>query len=264
MTEGSIKFSNLRTQITLYILIGAVIFSGVIILVTSYYLDKTLTESLINEGRIVGSSIAELAAVGIINEDKTGLKKIVQDFKVEGTRGFFADEYILISDADRNILADTYNGNIPEELKQGNDNNENDEDFGSQYHVQKIRVGDKDIYDIVIPIKEGLLGFVRIGLQKSNVDKQVNTTLLYIGIIIALGTLAAIVVALIIVTVQVTRPVIYLANAAREISLGNFNTTVDVPVKNELQILAAAIDRMRESLKTSLEKLKTRSTIGRF
>ena len=91
-----------------------------------------------------------------------------------------------------------------------------------------------------------------------------QTTLLYIGFIILLGTLAAIALALFVITTQVTRPVIALANAAKEISLGNFNASVELNVQNELQILASAIDRMRESLKTSLERLKTRSTIGRF
>ena len=260
MTEERSFFSNLRTKIAIYILVGAVIFSSVIIFVTSYYLDKTLTESLINEGRIVGTSIAELTAVGIIEEDRIGLKKIIEDFK-SGARGYFADEYILILDADSNIIADTYNGNIPEVLQKMSDNSDLSD---APYKVQQLMVADEEIYDILIPIKEGLLGYVRIGLKKSFVDKRVNKTLMYIGIIISLGTFAAIVVALIIITVQVTRPVIHLANAAQEISLGNFNTSVNINVKNELQILAAAIDRMRESLKTSLEKLKTRSTIGRF
>ncbi|MCB0260196.1 MAG: HAMP domain-containing protein, partial [Calditrichaeota bacterium] len=112
--------------------------------------------------------------------------------------------------------------------------------------------------------EEGLLGYVRIGLKKAYVDEQIQNTLFYIGVIIVIGTLAAILVALMIITVQVTRPVIHLANAAEEISLGNFDTPVNLNINNELQMLAAAIDRMRESLKSSLERLKTRSTIGRF
>ncbi|RMF60310.1 MAG: HAMP domain-containing protein [Calditrichaeota bacterium] len=254
-------FNNLRSKIAVFILVGAVIFSALIIFVTSYYLDRTLTESLINQGKIVGRSIAELAAVRIIEEDRSGLKKIIEDFRSQVARGLLANEYILILDDQNNIIADTYNGNIPEELKKMSDNNDLAEELNQ---IQQIQVGDEELYDIQIPIKEGLLGFVRVGLKKSFVDSRVNSTLFYIAFIIALGTLAALISALIIITVQVTRPVTQLANAAQEISLGNFNTSVKINVQNELQILAAAIDRMRESLKTSLEKLKTRSTIGRF
>ncbi|MEL6824083.1 MAG: HAMP domain-containing protein, partial [Calditrichota bacterium] len=99
---------------------------------------------------------------------------------------------------------------------------------------------------------------------KSFVDEQINRTLLYIGAVIAIGTLIIILVALAVITVQVTRPVIKLTEAANEISMGNFNTPIEVKAKNELQVLAVAIDRMKESLKTSLTRLKTKSTIGRF
>ncbi|MCB0271352.1 MAG: HAMP domain-containing protein, partial [Calditrichaeota bacterium] len=67
-----------------------------------------------------------------------------------------------------------------------------------------------------------------------------------------------------VITSQVARPIDQLITAAKEISLGNFNTPVQVQVQNELQELAAAIERMKESLKTSLERLRSRSTIGRF
>ena len=122
----------------------------------------------------------------------------------------------------------------------------------------------EEVYDITYPIKDGLLGFVRVGLRKSFVDEQINRTLLYIGAVIAFGTLIIILVALAVITVQVTRPVIKLTEAANEISMGNFNTPIEVKAKNELQVLAVAIDRMKESLKTSLTRLKTKSTIGRF
>ncbi|MCB0259438.1 MAG: hypothetical protein KDE62_06925, partial [Calditrichaeota bacterium] len=87
--------TNLRVKITIYILIGAVVFSGVIILVTSHFLRQTLTDSLVNQGRIVASSIAELAAEKLIEEDQVGLKKISEKY-----RYYLSNEYIIIVDAD--------------------------------------------------------------------------------------------------------------------------------------------------------------------
>ena len=259
MNDSGGLFSSLRFKITLYILLGAIVLSGVIIWVTSHYLNQTLTDSLISQGRIVANSIAELAAEKLIEEDVVGMKKIVEKY-----RYYVSNQYILIIDPTHAVVTDTYNGNIPPEL--ANDAVYVNFDFasGKEYEVTLLNVQDNDVYDILLPVKEGLLGFVRVGLKKSVIDEQVQTTVLYIGGIIALGTLAAIIIALMIITVQVTRPVIHLANAAREISLGNFNTPVEINVKNELQMLAASIDRMKESLKTSLERLKSRSTIGRF
>ena len=187
------------------------------------------------------------------------MKKIVEKY-----RYYVSNQYILIIDPTNTVVTDTYNGNIPPEL--ANDAVYTNFDFasGKEYEVNLLEVQGSEIYDIILPVKEGLLGFVRVGLKKSVIEEQVQTTILYIAGIIALGTIVAIAVALMILTVQVIRPVAHLANAAREISLGIFNTPVNIGVKNELQTLAASIDRMKESLKTSLERLKTRSTIGRF
>lgn len=259
MAASRSLFTNLRVKITIYILIGAVVFSGVIIFVTSHFLRQTLTDSLVNQGRIVASSIAELAAEKLIEEDQVGLKKISEKY-----RYYLSNEYIIIVDADYNIITDTYNGNVPAALRDGSVFQDVDLAGGEQFTKRLMTVEDREVYDIILPIEEGLLGYVRIGLKKAYVDEQIQNTLFYIGVIIVIGTLAAILVALMIITVQVTRPVIHLANAAEEISLGNFDTPVNLNINNELQILAAAIDRMRESLKSSLERLKTRSTIGRF
>lgn len=259
MAASRSLLTNLRVKITIYILIGAVVFSGVIILVTSHFLRQTLTDSLVNQGRIVASSIAELAAEKLIEEDQVGLKKISEKY-----RYYLSNEYIIIVDADYNIITDTYNGNVPGALRDGSVFQDVDLAGGGQFVKRLMTVDEREVYDIILPIEEGLLGYVRIGLKKAYVDEQIQNTLFYIGVIIVIGTLAAILVALMIITVQVTRPVIHLANAAEEISLGNFDTPVNLNVNNELQMLAAAIDRMRESLKSSLERLKTRSTIGRF
>ncbi|RMH95908.1 MAG: HAMP domain-containing protein [Calditrichaeota bacterium] len=217
-----------------------------------------------NQGRIVASSIAELAAEKLIEEDRVGLKKILEKY-----RYYLSNEYILIVDAEFTPVADTYNGDLPQELRDNSVYENYDFASGQEYIRQVMEVSSPagetvEVYDLCYPIKEGLLGFVRVGLKKSFIDDHIRTTLLYIGIIVLIGTLAAILVALAIITYQVTRPVMQLAQAAEQISLGNFDVSAQIKVKNELQILAAAIERMRESLKTSLERLKTRSTIGRF
>ncbi|HQU71010.1 MAG: HAMP domain-containing protein [Calditrichaeota bacterium] len=250
---------NLRVKIAIYILIGAILFSGLVIFVASFYLNRTLTDSLIMQGRIIAGSISELAAERLIEEDAVGLRKILENY-----RNYLSNEYVLIVDADYNVAAHTYTGDVPAELVDPSLYESLDFSEGQQFAQHEITVAGRDIYDITLPIKEGLLGYVRVGLRKAYVADQVRTPLLYIGLIIAIGTLAAIAVALMIITVQVTRPVLHLVDAAKEISMGNFDAPVEVKVKNELQMLGEAIDRMRESLKTSLERLKTRSTIGRF
>lgn len=259
MADAKTGFSNLRIKIAIYILVGALVFSSVVIFFTSDYLDKTLTDSYIKQGQIVGQSIGEMSAEQLIDEDWIGLKTILEKYRYS-----LNNEYILIADVDYNIVADSYNGNVPVELTNAEAFQKVDEGLDSEYLHNLIQVGAEEIHDIILPIREGGIGFVRLGLKKSFVDREVRKPLIFIGLIIGIAVIAAIIIALMIITVQVTRPVIHLAEAAEQISLGNFDTPVKLTVKNELQILAAAIDRMRESLKTSLDRLKSRSTIGRF
>lgn len=281
MTESRSLFTNLRFKITLYIFIGALVFSGIVIAVTSISLNKTLATSYVSQSKIIATSIGKLLAPEMIGAeiDYMGLRKTLEDFRQYLNSKNIQNEYILVADPEHKAIAYITATNQEEVIDRFKGEHESGDcafckflDTGEFYNNEKqsnvlppiVSVNSEAVYDIRIPIEEGMIGFVAIGLKKSFVDQKVQTTLIYIGVIIAIGALAAIIVALMIITVQVTRPAIKLANAAEEISLGNFDTPIDIKVKNELQILAAAIDRMRESLKTSLDRLKTRSTIGRF
>lgn len=253
------KFQSLRVKMIVFIVLGTIIFSAVMIAFIYHYLSKTLTSALIEQGRIVGVNISELAAEKLIVDDLISLR-----MNIEKYRHYSSIEYILIEDFNHQIQTDTYNGDVPPELV---GKNSYDISTGIEYNIQPVSVDQNGakikIYDILVPIKEGLMGFTRVGMKKSYVDSQIENTLLYLGIITTLGILISIIVALLIITTQITRPVLYLAKAAENISMGNLDLTIEVKVKNELQILASAIDRMRESLRTCLERMKTRP-VSRF
>lgn len=253
------KFQSLRIKITMFVVLGTIIFSIIMISVIYFYLSKALTNALIEQGRIVGANISETAAEKLIVDDLVSLK-----LNIEKYRHYASVEYILIEDFNHKIQTDTYNGIVPKVLIGANNY---DVSGDADYHIQLISIKQNEtkekVYDILVPIKEGLLGFTRVGMKKSYVDSQIQKTLLYLGIITTFGIVISIIVALVIITTQITRPVLYLTNAAENISLGNLDLSIEVKVKNELQILASAIDRMRESLKTCLERMKTRP-VSRF
>jgi len=252
-------FSSLRVKISLYILLGAIIFSSVILYFIYRNLHETLAISVQEQGRIMAESIEEQSAEPLIENDAVGLKKIVEKY-----RHYDSNEYILIVDADYNIVTDSYNGAVPAELTIKDVYQNSDFSSGKIYELSTINVAGRDVYDIRFPVKEGLLGFIRVGVKKSFVDESAKDAMQQIALVIGIATLIAILLAFLVITAQVTRPVSHLTYAAKEISMGNFNTVISVSVNNELRILAEAIDRMKESLKNSLERLKSRSTIERF
>ncbi len=246
---------GIRSKIVFSVFLGTLMFGALIVFVVFYYLNQTLTRSLVEQGYLLGSNVSEFAAEKLIEDDILVLRKIIEKYRL-----YPNIEYILIEDFNREIKTDTYNGNVPPELigKNHYDPTEG-KAFGLELLQLSPSVEQVRIYDVLVPIREGLLGFVRVGMRKSYIDQQIKRTILTIGGVILGGMLLAILMALIIITVQITRPIIHLMQAAEKISLGDFNIPIEVRVKNELHDLSVAIDRMRESLRTCIERLKQRS-----
>ena len=244
---------GLRGKIIIAIVIGTLFIGGVLVGITFFYLNRVLSTSLIQQGYLLGSSLAEATAEKIIEKDLIACRQITEKY-----REYPNIEYILVEDPDNNIITDTFNGQIPEALKK---TKLADVDFSEKrYVIQEVQLdapsGAKNIYEVGIPIEEGLIGFVRLGMKKDFIDGVIRNTLLTIGLTIIGGMLVAIVLSLIIITVQVTRPVLHLTHAAEKISLGEFDFPIEVKTRNELQELGVALDRMRESLRTCIERLR--------
>jgi two-component system phosphate regulon sensor histidine kinase PhoR len=246
------KFS-LRIRIAIFIFIGTLLFSSLILYLTYRYVNETLTDSLIEQGRIVAANIAELAAEKIILEDLVELKAIIEKY-----RYYSNIEYILIENFNGQVETDTYNGQIPMEIRTGHPQTDFSEDPGYGVTLIDMNTQNTQIYDIKHSIKEGLLGFVRVGMKKSYVDEKIKETILYLSIVFLVGIFLAITLTIFIITLQFSRPIAHLTDMAYKISMGEFDKPVRVAVKNEIGILAEAIERMRESLKSSIERLKTR------
>jgi methyl-accepting chemotaxis protein len=249
------NYYSLRWRIALVILAGTLFFSALTLYITYNYVNKTLTESLLEEGKIVTENIAELAAEKLIEKDSVELKAIIEKYK------FYSHvEYIIIEDSVHHVTQDTYNGQIPSEILEP-DNQQPVNAAAISAAAININSQGIEIYDLTQPIKEGLLGYVRVGMRKSYVDSKINEAILYLGIVFIVGTFLAVVLAIFIITLQFSRPIAYLTDMAHKISMGDFNTPVRLNIRNEIGILGEAIERMRESLKTSIERLRKREKV---
>ncbi len=249
------KFLSLRWKIVIILLTGMVLFCTVTLIVTRIYLNHLFTQSLIEQGEMLGRTIGEVAAEKLIEDDIVALKAGIEKFRYLGNV-----QYILIEDFNNQIITDTYNKKIPKEVR-------NVQLFQKNYEnktvVRYIDVTSENthVYDIYVPIKEGLLGFVRVGMDQAWVREKVFRNLVYLGFVFFIGSLLAIIIIYIVVTSQITRPIALLTESANRISLGEVDRPVQITVKNEVGVLAEAIERMRESLKTALEKLRKKKQL---
>jgi two-component system cell cycle sensor histidine kinase/response regulator CckA len=112
----------------------------------------------------------------------------------------------------------------------------------------------RPIYDTRVPLLEGQLGAVHVGLWADTIQKDVHDTILPIVAAI-LGCLAVGIALSLIIASKVIRPILHLKANADQISRGHLDTPVSVQSNDEVGELARSLERMRASLKAAMVRL---------
>ncbi len=116
------------------------------------------------------------------------------------------------------------------------------------------KIHGRSIYETQMPILDGQLGAVRVGLWADTVQQDVRGTVLPIIGLIAL-CLAVGVVTSVVIASKTVRPILQLKSSADEISRGNLDVSVLVQGDDEVGELARSLERMRASLKAAMLRL---------
>jgi methyl-accepting chemotaxis protein len=245
------KFLSLRWKIS-GILIFSNLFLGILLV---YIVNSTVTKSLENElierGRTIALDIAKYSAPQILEEDKVALKEIITN-----SQSSESVEYIIIHNFDLEILTDTYNGQVPDVIVQ-----KNIEDIDNTSVPEIIYDPESNLkcYDIVVPVEEGDLGYIRVGMKSEYIEEQVAKPIESIIITIITVTLLGIVITYFLSN-KILKPILYLTVRANEISTGKLEEPVSVNTNDEIKHLAEAVERLRESLNLALTRLKKHQT----
>ncbi len=234
--SGILVFSNLLLGLILVIIINRTV------------AEKIETE-LIERGRTIGTNLATYASESILSEDVVGLRQLITS-----ALSFESVSYLLIQNSEMEILAETFNGQVPDELRTLLSS-----EPGDQPVPVFISQEDQYCYDISVPVEEGYLGYVHVGMRQAYIEETVSEiTYLIVGIIAGL-TLVGIVVVLFLAN-RIITPIIYLTQKANDISQGKLDTKVSVETRDEIQHLGEALERLRESVKMALERLQKRQS----
>ncbi|MCK5032218.1 MAG: HAMP domain-containing protein [Calditrichia bacterium] len=245
------KFLSLRWKIS-GILVFSNLFLGIILVfIVNSTVTKSLESELIERGRTIAQDIAKYSAPQILDEDKVALKEIITNSQTSESV-----EYIIIHNFDLEILTDTYNGQVPDAIAQKNIENIDN------YLVPEI-INDPELklecYDIIVPVEEGDLGYVRVGMKSEYIREQVSQPIESIIITILTVTLIGIIITYFLSN-RILKPILYLTSRANEISTGKLEEQVSVKTNDEIKYLAEAVERLRESLNLALSRLKKHQT----
>jgi HAMP domain-containing protein len=247
------RFLSLRWKFGGILVFSNLFLGLVIIFIIRDTVTGTLEREVIERGRTIAQEIARYSAELILEEDLVGLREVITS-----SLSFESVGYILIQNAAQEVLVDTYNGNVPPELLA----RDLEQEINSQ-EAQLIKLTDtgSECYDIVVPVEEGSLGFIRIGMIRDYIMSKVQETNNYILLGIIIITLFGILIVYFLAN-RIVVPILSLARRANEISRGDLEESIKIKTNDEINYVAEAIERLRESLKIALSRLDKSKTIG--
>ena len=106
------KGKGLKFKFTLFLFGLFTLVGGIILLITFLSTQSTMKRELINRGYSIGSTLGRSTGDLIQAEDKVLLKQ-----NVNYVREFPSVSYVIIENDENEILADTFNNNIPDVIR---------------------------------------------------------------------------------------------------------------------------------------------------
>jgi HAMP domain-containing protein len=247
------RFVSLRWKIS-----GILVFSNLFLgLVIMFIVQRTVTSILekevIERGRTIARDLSRYSREMILDEDAVGLRQTVANLQA-----YESVQYILVENGEHRILADTFNGDVPAELRGRDITGEINYSKPPLVYLKELNA---ECYDITVGVEEGSLGFIHVGMKHSYVVETVGQTSRYIIISILAVTVVGIVIVYFISN-KIIKPIIRLAERASEISQGKLEEKINVATNDEINYMAEAVERLRESLKIALTRLDKTKSIG--
>ena len=110
------------------------------------------------------------------------------------------------------------------------------------------------VYETRAGIADGKLGILHLGIWKDAVQKEILNTLWPIAMLILVVVIIAVMTFSVVVQ-RINRPLLELAQSANRISEGELDCSARVKVRDEVGVLAVAIERIRASLTAATKRL---------
>jgi HAMP domain-containing protein len=247
------KFFSLRWKISGILVLSNLFLGLIIIFIVQISVTSSLEREVIERGRTIARDLSRYSTEMMLEGDVVGLRQILAN-----ALAFESVQYILVENGDRQIISDTFNGDIPKELTDRIISSEINNSNPQLVHLKGL---DAECYDVVVGIEEGNLGFIRIGMKRSYILEKVKQTNTYIFLSIIIVTVLGIIIVYFISN-KIIKPIITLANRATEISRGDLENKITIRTNDEINYMAEAVERLRESLNIALSRLNKNKSIS--
>ena len=206
-------------------------------------LDDLVSQQLQKRGVEIANHVALAGGNYILMEDLYTLYELAAQTATssEDVR------YILIIDSNRRLLAHTFHGGVPQGLL-------TDMTETAEPRISVFRSNEGLIHDIIVPVENGAIGYVRVGMTEEytrrSIYQHLRDALVAVLVICALAVFLSSRISR-----RITQPIRNLAAVAESITQGNLAIRANSHDRGEVGQLAAAFNEMTASLiKASADK----------
>lgn len=229
---------NINQKIFAAIVVALLFLASVLGWIIWESLTKMMAEELKKRGSDIAANIAIASADYILVDDYYAIHLLI-------TRAQESHEdvrYILVTNSSNNLISHTFSSHFPKGLLKAHP------PAGiNSPHIATLVSDEGTIYDILVPIEEGNIGYVRIGMTdkftRDYVIKKIGN-LIYATLLVCLGAAGI----AFYVTRLITRPVNELVDVATGISAGNLSLRAKKDSDDEVGKLAQAFNEMADNL----------------
>lgn len=249
------------------LIIGMLFLSSLIIgFIMLQSTSRLLNSQMEKRGVEIASYVASLSSNDVLIEDHFSIFERLNKTRANNEEV----RYILVTDSAGRILAHTFSGTLPQGLPQVLLPKTSGLDAVSTPDgatIVRFRSNEGPIREITVPIENGDVGFVRIGMSENTLQillgQKFNEIILTTLLICFLAGIGATHMAYVIV-----QPVQDLSHIAKQIENGNYNVQADIRAEDEVGRLAVSFNAMASSLqekdlenKHLLEELRAKETL---
>ncbi|AEE15282.1 putative signal transduction histidine kinase [Thermodesulfobium narugense DSM 14796] len=231
-------------KIAISVILPSLICTLALLLFMKYTLTQNLLENLNKRMQTTCSDIEYSIIDSIATNNSIEANRILKNIKQQNKEIV----YIYIQRPFGRILASTFEDGFPIELLSLTSSNEK--------LVRTFNTKEGTLYDLNYPLLGGSFGTIHIGYSHNLIKDRINNFILqslffsFIVIVVSL-------MLFLFLTRSIVRNINKLIYLAKRVSVGDFDTRVDIRSKDELELLAKSMNSMANDLKIhKIERLK--------
>jgi two-component system NtrC family sensor kinase len=262
-------FLPLFWKFVIGIVLIVAIFGSINIHLTKHLVYESLENEIQKRGFYITRNLAERVVTPIMYDDIATLYKFTEDIIRIDSNVMYA----FILNKDKEVIAHNFDNNVPIELINANK-------LGINETESVVLIKDKDnndelIRDFAIPILNGEIGIVRVGLSEKKIQTDLNNTIRSILIMIILFLVVGIISAFLFALI-ITTPIKLISKTTEEFDINSFETAKETNLnsflkffnkihqrfrlRDEIDVLSEKFDKMLVRLNNTYTDLQTAQT----